>query len=179
MKILFQDGLEQLKKVRPIVRTMEEAEKLAACLNHWSDDDSWGGSFRYNEIIAEPLYEDWFVNMKMLEQLVVDEDGITQGYISFDHHGSDGDAGYVPLLGVSPTAQGKGYGKALLLSILKKTVGLGKRRLELDTWAGNLRSVPVYKKTGFFWRKSTSATMENYLPAVLTTPYFEEFFAKN
>ncbi len=179
MKILFQDELEQLKKIRPIVRTMEEAEKLAVCLNHWSDDDSWGGSFRYNEIIAEPLYEDWFVNMKMLEQLVVDEDGITQGYISFDNHGTDDDAGYVPLLGVCPTAQGKGYGKALLLSILKKSIELGKRRLELDTWAGNLRSVPVYKKTGFFWRKNTSATMENYLPAVLTTPYFEEFFAKN
>jgi hypothetical protein len=37
VKILFQDGLEQLKTVRPIVRTMEEAEKLAVCLNHWSN----------------------------------------------------------------------------------------------------------------------------------------------
>ena len=89
VKILFQDEFEQLKKVRRIVNTMEEAEKLTVCLNHWSDDDSWGGTFRYNEIIAEDLYEDWFVNMKMLEQLVVDEDGVIQGYISFDHHGVD------------------------------------------------------------------------------------------
>jgi GNAT superfamily N-acetyltransferase len=179
VKILFQDELEQLKIVRRIVKTMEEAEKLAVCLNHWSDDDSWGGTFRYNDIIAEDLYKDWFVNMKMLEQLVVDEDGVIQGYISFDHHGVDHDAAYVPLLGVCPTAQGKGFGKALLLSILKKTIELGKRRLELDTWAGNLRSVPVYKKTGFFWRKNTSAIMENYLPAVLTTPFFKEYFSKN
>jgi len=179
VKILFQDGLEQLKKVRRIVKNLEEAEKLAVCLNHWSDDDSWGGSFGFTEWTAEQLYNDWFINMRMIEQLIVDEAGIFQGYISFDNHLEDEDATYIPLLGVCPTAQGKGYGKALLLSILKKTIELGKRRLELDTWAGNLRSVPVYKKTGFFWRKNTSVVMENYLPAVLTTPYFEEFFSKN
>ena len=56
MKILFQDDLDQLKKVRRIVNTMEEAEKLAVCLNQWSDDDSWGGTFRYNEIIIHSTY---------------------------------------------------------------------------------------------------------------------------
>ncbi|MHA2050260.1 MAG: GNAT family N-acetyltransferase [Promethearchaeota archaeon] len=179
MTILFQDELEQLKKVRSVAKNLEEAEKLAVCLNQWGDDDSWGGSFGFTDWTAEKINNNWFINMKMIEQLIVDEGGIFQGYISFDNHLEDADAGYVPLLGVCPKAQSKGYGKALLLSVLKKTVELGKRRLELDTWAGNLRSVPVYKKTGFFWRKNTSAIMENYLPAVLGTPYFEDFFSKN
>ncbi len=63
MKILFQDGLEQLKKVRGIVKNLGEAEKLAVCLNHWSDDDSWGGSFSFTEFTADYLYNDWFLNM--------------------------------------------------------------------------------------------------------------------
>ena len=179
MKIRFQNNLEQIKKVREVVKDMQEAKKLAECVNHWSDDDSWGGSFGASEWTPDRIYNDWFINLKAVAQLVVDEDGTLQGYIDIDHHFEDDDTIYADLLGVCPAAQGKGYGKSLLLSALKKTIEVGKRRLDLHTWAGNLRSVPVYKKTGFFWRENTSVLMENYLPAVLTTPYFEDFFIKN
>jgi len=179
VKIRFQNNLEQTKKVREVIKDMEEAEKLAECVNHWSDDDSWGGSFGASEWTTDRVYNDWFINLKAVAQLVVDEDGTLQGYIDIDNHFEDDDAIYADLLGVCPAAQGKGYGKSLLLSALKKTIEVGKKRLDLHTWAGNLRSVPVYKKTGFFWRKNTSVLMENYLPAVLSTPFFEDFFIKN
>jgi ribosomal protein S18 acetylase RimI-like enzyme len=178
MKILYQNDFTQLKDIRAVNLNKLDAAKLAVCLNHWSEDDSWGGSFSNVEWTTERVFEDWF-NLKYIEQFIVDKDSKIQGYISLDHHFSDEDATYVPTLGVIPSAQRTGYGKALLFSALKRTIEMGKRRLDLETWAGNLRSVPVYKKTGFFWRKNTSVLMENYLPAVLSTPLFEEFFSKN
>ena len=111
MKIRFQNNLEQTKKVREVIKDMEEAEKLAECVNHWSDDDSWGGSFGASEWTTDRVYNDWFINLKAVAQLVVDEDGTLQGYIDIDNHFEDDDAIYADLLGVCPAAQGKGYGK--------------------------------------------------------------------
>lgn len=170
---------DQMKLIRPTKKTMDDAKSLAECLNTWSDDDSWGGSFGSSKFTPERVYEDWLKNSMNLHQLVVDEDGVIQGYCSIDKHWEDEDTLYVGLLGVSPKAQKKGFGKALLLESIKKTIENGKKRLDLHTWPGNIRSVPVYKKTGFMWRPDTSVLMENYLPAILSTKYFENFFKEN
>ncbi|MFW9904296.1 MAG: GNAT family N-acetyltransferase [Candidatus Thorarchaeota archaeon] len=168
----------QMMKIREIMPTLEDAGRLANCLNEWSDDDSWGGGFGDTEFTAERLFKDWFV-IKFVRQMVVDEEGIIQGYCSIDNHWTDSDTIYAMLLGVRPSQQKRGFGKGLLLKAVETTALHGKRRLDLHTWAGNLRAVPVYKKTGFMWCPKTSVLMENFIPAILNTIFFRSFFSKN
>ncbi len=55
----------------------------------------------------------------------------------------------------------------------------GYKRLFLHTWAGNLNAVPVYKRTGFFWRPDTQVLMENYIPTILKLPIAQAFFKQH
>ena len=53
-------------------------------------------------------------------------------------------------------------------------MALGYTRLDLNTWAGNLKAVPLYKKSGYFWVPETSVRMENY-PLIFRLPRQELF----
>ncbi|MFD0960511.1 hypothetical protein [Paenibacillus chungangensis] len=47
---------------------------------------------------------------------------------------------------------------------------MGWPRLDLFTWAGNTKAVPLYKKCGFFWeKKDDSVHLMNFIPTVLQT----------
>ena len=73
-------------------------------------------------------------------------------------------------------APARSLGKALLLEALKRH-RRRLRQLTLGTWAGNLKAVPLYKKTGFFWVPETSVWMQNFIPTALTLPIARDFFA--
>ena len=88
---------------------------------------------------------------------------------------NDPQAARVPLLNVSPQFQGRGLGRDLLKRALAHTCELGYQRLSLGTWAGNLKSIPLYKKTGFFWAPDTSVTMHNFLPLLFALQPVQEF----
>ncbi|MFX1246800.1 MAG: GNAT family N-acetyltransferase [Promethearchaeota archaeon] len=177
MEVLYPNTV-QMTKIREIQPTLEDSRRLANCVNEWSDDDSWGGGFGTTEFTGERILKEWFAT-KLTRRMVVDEQGIIQGYCSIDDHWTDQDAMYAELLGVRPSQQKKGFGKALLLKAVETATQYGKRRLDLHTWAGNLRAVPVYKKTGFMWRPKTSVLMENFIPAILNTAFFRPFFSQN
>jgi len=166
--------------IRELKPNLDDTGRLADCFNTWSDDDSWGGGFGSTKFTAERILTDFFAVNLMRRMAVVDKTtGEHLGFCSVDNHWTYEDTMYVPLLGVSPAHQKKGYGKSLLLKALQIAIEHKKRRLDLHTWAGNLRAVPVYKKTGFNWCPKTSVLMENFLPAILTTPFFEPFFIEN
>lgn len=175
---IFYPKTPQMGLIRELKATLDDTERLADCLNEWSEGDSWGGSFGNTKFTAERLLKEWFA-INLTRRMVVDEKGILQGYCSVDEHWTDEDAMYVELLGVRPSQQKRGFGKGLLLLALETAILHGKRRLDLHTWAGNLRAVPVYKKTGFMWCPNTSVLMENFLPAIFNTTFFESFFIKN
>lgn len=66
----------------------------------------------------------------------------------------------------------------LLARALEKTIELRWPRLDLYTWAGNTKAVPLYKKFGFFWEDRDDSThLMNMIPTVMHTealaPYFE------
>lgn len=168
----------QMKKIREIKTTLEDSGRLADCVNEWSDDDSWGGGFGNVKFTAERILKEWFA-ISQVRRMVVDEEGVIQGYCTVDNHWTDEDSMYAELLGVRPSQQKRGFGKGLLLKAVETATQHGKRRLDLHTWAGNLRAVPVYKKTGFMWCPKTSVLMENFIPAILNTGLFRPFFNKN
>lgn len=101
------------------------------------------------------------------------------GFCSFAHYRQDEGALYVPLLNVRPDYHGYKVGRNLILHAVRRTVELGWPRLDLFTWAGNTKAVPMYKKCGFFWEKNESYVhLMNFIPTILQTealaPYFKE-----
>ena len=87
----------------------------------------------------------------------------------------------VELLNVDPLWHGKGVGRDLMLKCVLRATELGFQRLDLFTWAGNTKAVPLYKKCGFFWEKmdSQNTHLMNFLPGLMNNellkPYFDDF----
>jgi len=98
------------------------------------------------------------------------------GYCSLFEYTGEGDTAYVGMLSAHPAWHGKGVGRDLLHAALGRTVQLGYSRLDLNTWAGNLKAVPLYKKSGYFWVPDTTVKMENYLPLIFRLPPAQAFF---
>lgn len=110
---------------------------------------------------------------------VVESKGEILGYGDLEKTHGRNDSVYLNLLNVRPDYHGKGLGKALVLNIIQKTIERGYKLLTIRTWAGNSKSVPLYKKTGFFWVPDTSVYMQNYIPTAISMPIAREFFAKH
>ncbi len=170
-----------IKKSRIIEweKNPENARKLADCYNKWDDDDSWPGGFNQGiKFTTERILER---PITPLIAYVGTHDDEFVGYIDVYRHREDKKAFYVGLLGVSPEFQGQGYGRDLLKKVTvfaARTPGIS--HLELGTWAGNTKSVPTYKKTGYKWVPgSDNVILENYLPLILNYAPFSEFFAAN
>lgn len=165
---------EALKQTRELTR--DDYQGLAACFNSWDKDDSWLGTFTHGTPYTEERVQRRIDNTKVVANWIVDDGEGVRAYMNMDGHWSDADADYIPLLGADPDYHGRGFGKALLLTGLMKTFERGKRRLDLYTWSGNLKAIPLYKKVGFFWHPKTTVLMSNFIPAVLGTNLFSEFF---
>ena len=101
------------------------------------------------------------------------------GYCSFyDYPDEPGLAGYVGLLNAATAFHGRGHGRDLLRAALQRGMELGYRRIDLHTWQGNMRAVPLYKKSGYYWVPDSSVHMENYLPLLLHQPLLADFWAE-
>ena len=89
---------------------------------------------------------------------------------------------YVPFLTGHPDYQGKGFGKAVLLRAVERTYDLGIPRIDLHTWPGNLKAVPLYKKSGFMWSPESGpggVYMQNFTPGARQHPFAQEFFRRH
>ena len=80
------------------------------------------------------------------------------------------------MLNVQPDHQRQSLARRMLNRCTERCVELGYRQLTLHTWSGNLKSVPLYKKTGLFWVPDTTAHMRNYIPGILTMPITRPYF---
>lgn len=153
-----------------------EPRHAQAVADMWNvSQESWGGGSRVRsaESVAREL--DNAGNLKVFLAMHGDE---VVGFCSFSHYKQDEGALYVPLLNVRPDYHGRKVGKALILKAVETTVDMGWPRLDLFTWAGNTKAVPMYKKCGFFWeKKDNSVHLMNFIPTVLKTealqPYLE------
>ena len=86
---------------------------------------------------------------------------------------------YVPYLGCDPAYHGRKHGKSVLHAIVEWACRAGYRQVDLNTWAGNMKAVPLYKKTGFMWRPDTAVFMENYIPSALAHPLGQAYFGRH
>jgi ribosomal protein S18 acetylase RimI-like enzyme len=97
------------------------------------------------------------------------------GFCRTTPYGGERDATYVALLSVVPDMHGRKIGKELLLDAVNRVSSRGYYRIDLHTWPANMKAVPLYKKTGFFWVPDSTVYMQNYMPFLLRRPEFREF----
>ena len=88
---------------------------------------------------------------------------------------------YVPLLTALPSYHGQGYGKAVLHRAVERVHDVGLARVDLHTWPGNLKAVPLYKKTGFMWAPDEpfGVLMQNFTPGARRHPATQNFFRQH
>jgi GNAT superfamily N-acetyltransferase len=98
------------------------------------------------------------------------------GYLSLFDMPTEAETAYVGVLSAHPDWHGKGVGRDLLKAALARTVALGYSRLDLHTWPGNMKAVPLYKKSGYVWVPDTSVKMENYLPQIFRLGPAQSYF---
>lgn len=157
-----------------IVKYREDLAKSVADM--WNESrESWGGdaSIKTEEQVKqqEANSEDLFLYLALDGEKVV-------GYCGISEYKEDINALYIRLLNVHPDYHGKKIGKQLVLKAIEKTVEFGFPRIDLYTWPGNVKAVPLYKKCGFFWEDRDDSThLLNFIPLVLQNelmkPYFE------
>lgn len=141
----------------------------------WNESaECWGG---FSSLITEEGTINAEENSTHLDLVLAKESDEIIGYckLSIDHH--DEGALYIDLINVRPDYHGKSIGKMLLLDAIDKTIQRGWRRLDLFTWSGNTKAVPLYKKCGFFWEKRENTThLINLIPDVLKCELVSDFF---
>lgn len=158
------------------IKIVEYDDSYAKSIAHmWTMSvNNWGGASvtqTEQSIIDEHKNSD---NINTF--LAIDGDEVV-GYCSFGDYKEDEGALYIPLLNARPDYHGKKVGKMLVLRAVERTIELGWPRLDLYTWAGNTKAVPLYKKCGFFWEKRDDTThLMNFIPTVLKTEAVMDYF---
>ncbi len=127
-----------------------------------------------SEFTAESVEMEEQSSGKLFTVLALEEDRVV-GFCRTTPYGGEPDAAYVALLNVVPDLHGKKIGKRLLLDAVERTSLKGYYRIDLHTWPANLKAMPLYKKTGFFWVPDTMVYMQNYMPFLIGRPEFREF----
>lgn len=148
------------------------AAKVADMWNH--SRDGWGGA---NTVDTEESVLHREGNSTNIHTFLAIEGDKVVGYCGLSEYRDDEGALYIPLLNVRDDYHGKKIGKKLLLTALEEAIQLKWPRLDLYTWPGNTKAVPLYKKCGFFWEERDDTThLMNFIPAVLRTEAVADFF---
>ncbi|MCM3574646.1 GNAT family N-acetyltransferase [Mesobacillus subterraneus] len=165
--------MAQLNKVIQIEKYHEGL--AAGVAKMWNlSRDGWGGDTR---VMTEEQVKKKEANSDNIELYLALDGEEVVGYCGLSEYKEDTGSLYIPLLNVRPDYQGHKIGKKLVLQALDKTVELGWPRLDLYTWAGNTKAVPLYKKCGFFWEDRDDSThLMNFIPQVLNTPLLKPVF---
>lgn len=148
------------------------AEEVATMWN--KSGKNWGGE----EVVktAEDIINENDNMGNICAFLAIDGKEVV-GYCSFGEYKQDEGASYIPLLNVRPDYIGQKVGKRLLLECVKMAINAEWPRLDLYTWQGNDKAVPLYKKCGFFWERRDDTThLMNFIPYVMRTEAVKHYF---
>ncbi|ADU30428.1 GNAT family N-acetyltransferase [Evansella cellulosilytica] len=154
-----------------------EPTHAKAVAKMWNESsEGWGG---HSEVKTEEEVRIQEENSTNIITYIAFDGDEAVGYCGLSEYREDVGSLYVPLLNVRTDYHGKKIGKQLLLKALEETIDRGWPRLDLNTWPGNTKAVPLYKKCGFFWEnRDDSVHLMNFLPTVLNIPAFTSFFNK-
>ncbi|MBW6514690.1 MAG: GNAT family N-acetyltransferase [Candidatus Syntrophosphaera sp.] len=156
-----------------------EPRHAKAIADMWNRSaEGWMGRF-WNSSEARVLQEQQ--NSPYLNLYLAVEGTEVIGYARLCAYSEERGVAYIEMLNVLPTRHGQGIGKELVRRCVLRASELGYARIDLFTWPGNLKAMPLYKKCGFFWERMESGTthLMNFLPGLLNSellkPHFEWF----
>jgi len=158
----------------------ELAKPLAEMYNSW--ESLWPDGFTQGVPFTAERVIKQYQSMRALAILIAIDKQTSKpiGSVTLLSHWRDPEAAYVGTLGVTPDALNKKVGKRLLMKCFEIALHKGYARVDLSTWAGNLRAVPLYKKMGLMWNpEGQGVQMESYVPGILRHPLCAPFFATN
>jgi RimJ/RimL family protein N-acetyltransferase len=164
-----------------IIRPYTSDDNAALAVMWNESDDQWPGTFTGGVPMTDELVRDWMDKETCLMRLVVEDksDGSIVGFGSLWQDASQSDTCYVAVLNVHPAHQRRSLARRILTQMVDWASFHGYRRMTIETWSGNLKSVPLYKKVGFFWVPDTGVFLENYIPAVRQLGVAQRFFEQH
>lgn len=149
------------------------AEGVAAMLR--ASSPAWPGGLRgADTITAEGVRRQQQQGCRLATLIAIVDDEVA-GMCNLEWLSKQENTAWIGFLNVAPRFQGRKLGREMLRTCVALTTEEGYLRLGLATWAGNLKALPLYKKSGFFWRPGTRVFMENYLPSLLRLPLLSRF----
>jgi GNAT superfamily N-acetyltransferase len=163
------------------IRAYTSADNAGLAVMWNESDDQWPGTFTGGVPMTGEMVRDWMEKETCLMRLVVEErsSGRIVGYGSLWQDASQSDTCYVELLNVHPAHQKRSLARRMLTQMVDWATDSGYHRMTIGTWPGNLKSVPLYKKVGFFWVPDTDVDLENYVPAVRQLAVARRFFERH
>jgi len=162
-----------------IVREMDLDRDAAGLAEMWNASDlQWPGTRTRGVPFTARRVRRALAHTESLQAAVAEVGGRIAGFCLSWVDPDDAAVVYVASLNVSPDFQGRGIGRRLLRGAIDKAIEGGFDRVHLGTWPGNTKALPLYKKSGFFWKPRTNVSMENYIPTILKFPPAWAFFAK-
>jgi len=146
------------------------AEKVAVMWNEsselWLVSDK--GKSKESVLATESNSDHIKLYLALYEERVV-------GYCKLSKYKFDENSLYINLLNVVPDFLNKKVGKILLKKTLEYSFTQKWDRVDLFTWPGNTKAVPLYKKCGFFWEKHDAYThLMNFLPYLFNNAFTKD-----
>ncbi|MHB0876778.1 MAG: GNAT family N-acetyltransferase [Anaerolineae bacterium] len=142
-----------------------------------ASDESWPGGLRGSAALTAESVRRMQQEVRRLATFIAIADGQVAGMCTLEERSDREDTAWVAFLNVAPAFQGRRLGREMLRESVAVATEKGFARLAFGTWPGNLKAVPLYKKTGFFWRPATTVLMENYIPLLLRLPLLRDFLS--
>ncbi|MCU0494873.1 MAG: GNAT family N-acetyltransferase [Chloroflexaceae bacterium] len=173
MTIIARDGDATLRSID----VEHDAAKLAAMWN--ASSSQWPGGWNQGVPWQPANAVEWLGRQQAVDMLVWEVGDEIAGFCSFWARPEEPGVYYIAIVNVAPAFQGRSLARKFLVHFVERARQLGASRLDLNTWSGNLKAVPLYKKCGFCWLPGTSVRMHNYLPAILNLPLARPFFERH
>jgi len=141
-----------------------------------ASDNQWPGTWSGGVEMTEQMMAEWIERESYIHVYVAGHGEKVVGFCSFHVDSRDKDVSYVGVLNVQPEHQKKSLARQMLNRCTERAVELGYKQVSLHTWPGNLKSVPLYKKTGLYWVPDTDVYMRNFIPSILVMPCAKPYF---
>jgi len=152
-----------------------DAEKLVAM--EMESESAWPGGGGWQTSTEEQ--ERWIRESDLIGAFVTEEGERMVSMCTLNAKPGQRAHAFIPHLNCHPAYHGKKYGKSVLRAAVERAYEEGYGKVDLYTWPGNLKAVPLYKKMGFMWRPDSSVQMENFTLAARRYPLGARYFARH
>jgi len=130
----------------------------------------WNGS--YANVTEESILESHKFNTNLNTFLAVNDEEVL-GYCALL---DEKEALKINLLNTRYDCQGNGVGKEIIKAVTNRALELDYSMIDLHTWSSNKKSIPFYKRCGFFLENSQCSHCISFIPYVLKTEALKGYF---